>query len=130
DAAAQIDAVIMLEPHAPPRFDDGGLDALADLTATVAASASTPSGLLDGSPSQNRTAWDWLSPGQRAELIAVHPAAVGAADGIPASARHRAIMHLLDLEHMRLSARVDALRSEYARSPRRHLDGIGTDTDE
>src|SRR5699024_2768226 len=130
DAAAQIDAVMALEPQAPPRFGDGGLVGLADLTATIAASASTPTGLLDGSPAQNSAAWEWLSPRQRSELVAVHPAAVGAADGIPADVRHRANMHLLDLEERRLTGVAEAHRAEYAASPWRHLGGLGTDADE
>lgn len=130
DAAAQIDAVMAVEPHPPPRFGDDGLAGLADLTATIGASSSTPSGLFDGAPAQNRAAWEWLSPRQQAELIAVRPAAVGAADGIPAAIRHRANMHLLDFEERRLTGLVEARRAEYAASPWRHLDGVGTDADE
>lgn len=84
----------------------------------------------DADPSRNREFWRSLSDDERTELIAVRPAAIGALDGIPADARHRANMNLLDHEQERLEAREHALQQQYARSPARFFAGIGTDTDE
>src|SRR5699024_1118805 len=87
--------------------------------------------LPDGAdPSRNNEFWRSLSDTERAELIAVRPAAIGALNGIPAHARHRANMNLLDHEQERLEERERTLQEQYAHSPYRILGGIGTDLDE
>ncbi|QDQ98079.1 alpha/beta hydrolase [Tomitella fengzijianii] len=111
DAAAAVDAAMSrTDPVRAAGWGDGGVGALSAMTAAAGAAPTVPS----GTPADNREYWRSLGHGEQAELIAVRPAAVGALDGIPADARHRANMHLLDTEEDRLEREADRARRAHA----------------
>ncbi|WP_200175375.1 alpha/beta hydrolase [Tomitella cavernea] len=114
DAAATVDSAMAREEHVrAARWADGSVGALAAMTQAAGSAPTVPS----GTPAANREYWQSLDPGEKAELIAVRPAAVGALDGIPADARHRANMHLLDSEEDRLEREADSARRAHADGP-------------
>ncbi|WP_182346769.1 alpha/beta hydrolase [Tomitella gaofuii] len=111
NAAAAVDAAMAREDAVRAAgWGDGSVGALAAMTHAAGSAPTVPS----GTPAANNEYWRSLSPGEQAELIAVRPAAVGALDGIPADARHRANMHLLDTEQNRLEREADSARRAHA----------------
>ncbi|WP_052849296.1 alpha/beta hydrolase [Streptomyces avicenniae] len=68
-----------------------------------------PTGLT---PEENRAWWAGLPQSERDTLLALHPAAIGALDGLPATVRDTANRTVLDMEHGTATTDLAALRAD------------------
>ncbi|MGW1073942.1 alpha/beta hydrolase [Streptomyces sp. NPDC002537] len=66
----------------------------------------------NGDPEANADWWKRLSQREKADYISVHPATVGALDGLPADVRDEANRIVLDEKHGEYRARLDAIPDE------------------
>lgn len=121
-AAAAVDAIIARS--------SSWADLLAGTFGLLDPAAGATAPPEDGTPAENRAYWQSLTDAQRADLIATHPAAVGALDGIPSDARHRANVAQLDAEQQRLTRDVERYQKEYDSSLSHHLGGAFSSTNE
>lgn len=128
DAAASVDAAA--DSATADTFGAGIDGPFAEFYRRAQAMAELPSPPQGTTPAANHEFWESLSGDEQAELVEVRPAAVGGMDGIPAVARHRANIMLLDNEQQRLQAEQQRLTKASAHSPSRFVYGLGSGIDE
>ncbi|MEV8113989.1 alpha/beta hydrolase [Streptomyces xiamenensis] len=90
------------------RDADSDLDTVSSSIRGFADASAIPAG---ATPEENRAWWDGLSSDEQAAYVSLHPAVIGALDGLPSETRDTANRAVLQVEEVRLRGELDDLMS-------------------